>query len=230
MSQEAGGDGHEAAADPEPAGEGPAHHRAAWLRRGIYVVFALGVVAYLVEGAFFVGGADGPADPVLAPAQGTASTGPAAGGAPGTCAGSEGDERWPLDGFGEVAFRVAGPDGGEAFVGCALLADTPETRGQGLMDQQDLRGYDAMVFRFDAPSTGAFYMFQTILPLSIAYVAADGGLVSSTDMDPCPEEEASACPTFPATGPYLHAIEVGQGGLPSVGLVPGATVSFGDRP
>jgi len=223
VSQGADGDGHDESSPPGPAGTGVAPHLAAWLRRGIYVVIALGVVAFLVEGA------DGPADPVLAPARGTVPAA-AIGGIPGTCAGSEGAERRPLDGFGEVAFQVVRPDGGAAFTGCALLADTPETRGQGLMAQQDLRGYDAMVFRFDAASTGAFYMFQTVLPLSIAYVGEDGGLVSSTDMDPCPEDEASACPTFPAAGPYLHAVEVGQGDLPSIGIVPGATVRFGDRP
>ena len=137
--------------------------------------------------------------------------------------------RRPLDGFGEVTFRVERP-GRTAVVGCALLAESAEARSRGLMDQRDLRGYDAMVFRFDAPSTGGFYMYDTRLPLSIAYVDEDGGLVSSTDMDPCQEEEASACPTYDGAGPYLHAIEVRQGDLPRIGIEPGAIVGFDDRP
>ena len=133
--------------------------------------------------------------------------------------------RRPLDGFGEVTFRVERPGRGEV-VGCALLAESAEARSRGLMDQEDLRGYDAMVFRFDAPSTSGFYMYDTRLPLSIAYVDDEGRLVSSTDMEPCPEEEASDCPTYDAAGPYLHAIEVREGDLPRVGIEPGATVTF----
>lgn len=201
----------------------PVDRRAAWPRRAIYAVVAVGIVAFILQGA------NGPEDPVLAPARGAVPAITNPGTAPAGCADPEGGGRRPLEGFGEVAFRVAGPDG-STFVGCALLADTPEARGQGLMAQQDLRGYDAMVFRFDAPSTGAFYMFKTVLSLSIAYLGGDGGLVSVADMGPCPEEEAAACPTFQAAGPYLHAIEVAQGDLPSIGVVPGATVTFGDRP
>lgn len=150
-----------------------------------------------------------------------------AGADPAGCARSGSGARRPLDGFGEVDFRVVGRDG-SAFVGCALLADDPEARAQGLMGQRDLRGYDAMVFRFDRPSTAGFYMFDTVLPLSIAYLATDGTLVSSVDMDPCGAEEASSCPTFEPAGPYRHAVEVAQGDLPELGIVPGAVVTFGD--
>ncbi len=209
--------------------------RTAWLRRAIYVVVALGVLAFLLQGA------DGPADPVLAPARGASpETGasPAAGAPPasttlpadglGGCTRPDRAQVAPIEGFGQIPFQVLSQDGSTAFDGCAHLAATPETRAQGLMAQQDLAGYDAMVFRFDQPGTGAFYMFRTVLPLSIAYLGADGALVSSTDMDPCPEADASACPTFPPAGPYLHAIEVVRGDLGRLGIVPGATVTFGE--
>lgn len=180
--------------------------------------------------AFLVLRTDDDEDPV--PGTGGAATSREEGlwsavGIPG-CGGPERASTVPIDGFGEVAFRVAGPDGTTGFAGCAHLADTPELRAQGLMGQPSLRGYDAMVFRFGEPSTGAFYMYRTVLPLSIAYIGADGGVVSTADMDPCPEEDASACPNFPADGPYLHAIEVAQGDLPRIGIVPGASVTFGE--
>ena len=132
----------------------------------------------------------------------------------------------PLVGFGEVAFRVQAAAGTPAFEGCALFAATPEARAQGLMGQTDLLGYDAMVFRFAQPTAGAFYMFRTVIPLSIAFVAADGDVVSTADMEPCAEEVASACPTYPAAAPFLHAIEVEQGRLDDLGIEPGATVTF----
>lgn len=136
--------------------------------------------------------------------------------------------RRPLAGFGEVAFRVVAADGTERS-GCALLAATPEARAQGLMGQRDLRGYDAMAFRFDGPVTGRFYMYRTPVPLSIAFVDADGEVVSTTDMAPCASDDAGACPTFGADGPYLHALEVLEGDLPALGIGPGATVRFGDE-
>lgn len=150
--------------------------------------------------------------------------GPSGGaGAPGCLDGG----RDAIGGFGVVALRVVAADGGVVDA-CAHLASTPEQRAQGLMGQQDLGGYDAMVFRFDEPTTGSFYMFETVLPLSIAFIDAEGAFVSATDMAPCPEPEPSACRTYPPAGPYLHAVEVVEGDLRRLGVGPGATVSVGD--
>lgn len=131
--------------------------------------------------------------------------------------------RRPLTGFDEVAFRVTSGSG--VTDGVALLADDPASRGQGLMEQRDLRGYDGMIFRFDAPSTGRFFMRNTRIPLSIAFFDADGRFVSAADMDPCPDD-VDDCPRFSADAAYLHAIEVLQGDLPSLGIGPGSVLSF----
>ncbi|MDQ3462747.1 MAG: DUF192 domain-containing protein [Actinomycetota bacterium] len=131
--------------------------------------------------------------------------------------------RRPLAGFDEVAFRITGAGG--AFDGVALLADDQRSRNQGLMEQRDLRGYDGMVFRFDGPSTGRFYMRNTLIPLSIAFFDAGGRFVSATDMVPCPDE-VEECPRYPADRPYVHAIEVPSGGLARLGIGPGAVLSF----
>lgn len=130
----------------------------------------------------------------------------------------------PLAGFDEVAFRITGP-GKEVTDGLALLADDGASRSQGLMEQTDLRGYDAMIFRFPSPSAGRFYMRNTRIPLSIAFFDASGRFVSSVDMEPCPDE-VEDCPTYGAEGPYVHAIEVAQGDLPRLGIGPGSVLSF----
>ena len=132
--------------------------------------------------------------------------------------------RTAIPGFGEVEIRVVeGPDG-EDVVLCVLLAETPEQRQQGLMQVTDeaLGGYDGMLFTFPTDDEGGFWMKDTLLPLSIAYLDAEGAVVSTSDMEPCPQETAS-CPTYPASGPYRMALEVPQGGLDDIGLEEGST-------
>ncbi|WCO67077.1 DUF192 domain-containing protein [Iamia majanohamensis] len=131
--------------------------------------------------------------------------------------------RTQLPGFGEVQVRIVdGPDG-EPIVLCVLLAETPEQRARGLMEvtDADLGGYDGMLFTFDSDRDGGFYMKDTVLPLSIAYLDEDGTTVDTRDMEPCPPE-TETCPTYPPSGPYRAALEVPQGGLAPLGLEAGA--------
>ena len=173
----------------------------------------LAVVVFLV-----VRGSNRPEDPELAPPATTTAEGKQAGDG----------ARDPLDGFDEVAFRIS-PEGADASTWCALLAEELEQRQQGLSDQDDLRGYEAMVFRFDELSTTRFTMQDTRIPLSIAFFDADGAFVSSRDMDPCPPD-STTCPTYAAEAPFLHALEVEQGGLAALGIGPGSRLSFPDGP
>ncbi|HEV2809362.1 MAG TPA: DUF192 domain-containing protein [Acidimicrobiales bacterium] len=132
--------------------------------------------------------------------------------------------RRPLAGFDEIAFRITASGGGVTD-GVAMLADDSASRSQGLMEQTDLRGYDAMVFRFPSPDNRGFYMRNTRIPLSIAFFDVSGRFVSSADMEPCPDE-VEKCPTTFAEGPYVHAIEAAKGELPRLGIGPGSTLSF----
>lgn len=132
--------------------------------------------------------------------------------------------RRPLPGFGETAFRIT-DSGGGVFDGMALLAATEESRRRGLMEQTDLRGYDAMVFRSPRPTTGTFFMRNTRIPLSIAFFDLYGRFVSAADMEPCPDQ-VERCPTYSAAGPYLYALEVTKGDLGRQGIGPGSVLSF----
>ena len=178
-----------------------------WLRRAAVVVLVAGLVACAEEAG------SGPADPTLLPPGVTEP-------APGATT-----ERTPLPGFGEVAVQVTRVDG-RIVSWCLLLADTPELRQRGLMTVTDptLGGYDGMLFRFDAPTAGGFWMRNTPMPLSLAYIGADGGLVSTVEMAPC--EDSTDCPTYPPSGPYLLTVEVPQaaGGVASLGIEPGAVL------
>ena len=129
----------------------------------------------------------------------------------------------PGYGFGEVALVVVEPDG-TRHVLCVMTAEDAAQRARGLMEVTDesLGGYDGMLFLFPVDSTGGFWMRNTPMPLSIAYLSADGEIVSTTDMEPC--EDSPECPSYPAGGSYRMALEVPRGRLDDVGVVPGATV------
>jgi uncharacterized membrane protein (UPF0127 family) len=136
------------------------------------------------------------------------------------------EDRVPLDGFGEVAVTVSGPGSDQESDFCLLLAETSEQRQRGLMEVTDpgLGGYDGMLFRFDSEVEVGFWMMNTPMPLTVAYIGADGSLVSTADMEPCVGDDiAAGCPSYPPDGPYQWALEVPQGQLDRLGLVPGST-------
>jgi len=104
-----------------------------------------------------------------------------------------------------------------------LVADTEELRAHGLMEVTDLDPHDGMLFVFETDTAVAFWMKNTVLPLSIAFFDADGRFVSATDMTPCPPQETS-CPTYPPGGHYRYALEVEQGDLASLGITEGTVL------
>jgi uncharacterized membrane protein (UPF0127 family) len=131
--------------------------------------------------------------------------------------------RTQIPGFGEVEVRIVpGPDG-EPVVLCVLLAETTAQRQRGLMEVTDpgLGGYDGMLFTYPADTAGGFYMRDTPLPLSIAYLDAEGATVDTKDMEPC-LDRGDECPTYPPSGPYRMTLEVPEGGLDELGLAVGS--------
>jgi hypothetical protein len=133
-------------------------------------------------------------------------------------------ERTGLPGVGESAASITGADGSVRTC-CLLVATDPEARRRGLMEVTDLRGYQGMVFVWDADSSGGFWMRDTPMALSIAFFAADGAYVGSYDMEPC--GDSSRCRVYPAPGTYRFALEVGRGGLATLGVGPGSRLALG---
>ncbi|MET0662204.1 MAG: DUF192 domain-containing protein [Ilumatobacteraceae bacterium] len=128
-------------------------------------------------------------------------------------------------GFTTVRATITDPGGDECEV-CLWLADSPDERGRGLMGVTDLGDAVGMAFVFDAPTNGAFYMFQTPTPLSIAWFGGNGAWVASAEMEPCTDRPANECPLYNPGAEYDLAIEVfaADGGLDELGLTAGSTV------
>jgi uncharacterized membrane protein (UPF0127 family) len=73
------------------------------------------------------------------------------------------------------------------------------------------------------PIAHSFYMRNTPMPLSIAFLDGGGGVVSTADMTPC--DDVAGCPLYHAAAPYRAAIEVPIGGLAALGIETGSTVT-----
>lgn len=131
------------------------------------------------------------------------------------------------EGFTTVTARITEADGQVCEV-CVWLADNADERGRGLMGVTDLGGAAGMVFRFDEPFVGSFYMFQTPTPLSIAWFAPDGNHVGSADMAPCLDTPAGQCPLYSPGVEYDLALEVFEGGLDDLAVGPGSRLELID--
>jgi len=95
------------------------------------------------------------------------------------------------------------------------VAETPESRRRGLMGVDRLAEDSGMAFVFDEPVHTTFWMKDTLIPLSIAFVDAQGRIVTLRDMEPC---EAGPCPRYGATGPFVMAIEANRGWFAAHGV------------
>jgi uncharacterized membrane protein (UPF0127 family) len=98
------------------------------------------------------------------------------------------------------------------------VASTPQTRALGLMNRFSLRTDHGMLFVFETPQPLAFYMKNTYVPLSIAFVDARGRILNIEDMRPLDES------THWSKGQALYAIEMRQGWFASKGIGPGDAV------
>jgi len=101
------------------------------------------------------------------------------------------------------------------------VASTPQQREIGLMGRTRLENDTGMLFVFEQKATHCFWMKNTLIPLSIAFLADDGTIVDIQDMQP--QSLDFHCPR----GPVRYALEVAQGGFRSKGIQPGMRVSGG---
>jgi uncharacterized membrane protein (UPF0127 family) len=131
-------------------------------------------------------------------------------------------------GYDAVVLRVTDA-GGVVHEWCVLVADTEVKREHGLMGVDNLGGYDGMLFTFDSPTSDSFYMFQTRLPLSIAFFAKGGGFISAADMPPCTADRPGNCPLYSAKAAYVDALEVPMGGLGALAVGPGSSIAPGPK-
>ena len=104
------------------------------------------------------------------------------------------------------------------------IADTPEERVLGLMHRAGLPEGAGMLFIYPKSAPRSFWMKNTRIPLSLAYISAAWRIGEVIRMNPpLPGEEAR---TYPSKRPARYALEVNQGWFERNGFGVGARVSF----
>jgi len=99
------------------------------------------------------------------------------------------------------------------------VAQTPEQRSIGLMFRKEMPQHEGMLFVFEQPATQCFWMKNTLLPLTAAFVSDDGTIVNLADMKP--QTTDSHC----SEKPVRFVLEMNQGWFAKKGLKAGSRLS-----
>ena len=96
------------------------------------------------------------------------------------------------------------------------LAITPEQQQTGMMFRREMGTSEGMLFVNDEPGQRCFWMRNTLLPLSIAFIADDGTIVNIAEMDA--QSDQSHC----SARPVRYALEMNRGWFAKRGIKAGA--------
>lgn len=149
-----------------------------------------------------------------------------------SCSGDDGDTAGcaPEGSFGQLAEGTRRPPN-DYELGCVVLddgesptsvrvqvAEDEDQREIGLMGRTDMPEDAGMLFVFEEEVEGAFWMKDTLIPLSIAFIDDEGTIVDILDMQPC---DADPCEIYQSSGAYSQALEVNLGAFDEWGISPG---------
>ncbi|HEX6121198.1 MAG TPA: DUF192 domain-containing protein [Dongiaceae bacterium] len=97
------------------------------------------------------------------------------------------------------------------------IADDEAERAEGLMYRQTLADNAGMLFLYPSPRAVQFWMKNTLLPLDIVFVRADGTIARiAADTTPLSED------LIPSGEPVLAVLEVKAGTMRELGIAAGA--------
>jgi len=101
----------------------------------------------------------------------------------------------------------------------AELADTPQAREVGLMNRTSMPTNSGMLFVFEQKAGNCFWMKNTKIPLSIAFIADDGKIVNIEEMQA--DTTNNHCPT----APIRYALEMNKQWFAERVITSGMTVT-----
>lgn len=101
----------------------------------------------------------------------------------------------------------------------AQVALKPQEREIGLMLRKEMPQHEGMLFIFEQATEQCFWMKNTLLPLTAAFVADDGTIVNTADMKP--QTTDSHC----SARPVRYVLEMNKGWFAKKGIKPGSKLS-----
>ena len=101
----------------------------------------------------------------------------------------------------------------------AQVAARLHERQIGLMHRQSMPQHEGMLFVFEQPGVQCFWMKNTLLALTAAFIADDGRIVNLADMQPL--DERSHC----SAEPVRYVLEMNQGWFQSKRIQPGSKIT-----
>jgi uncharacterized membrane protein (UPF0127 family) len=104
------------------------------------------------------------------------------------------------------------------------IADTAAERQEGLMYRRTLEADRGMLFIFESSRMLSFWMRNTYIDLSIAYIADDGTIIDILDMYALDET------SVPSSAPARFALEVNKGTFDRLGVYPGDRIDLSGIP
>ncbi len=128
----------------------------------------------------------------------------------------------PTPAFGTGEITLESDDAGTKTIR-VQIAEEPQQREIGLMGRTSLPDDTGMLFIFPGEFQGGFWMKNTLIPLSIAFIDSDGVIVDILDMQPC---EAEPCDIYTPDNPYVQALEVNIGAFEGWGIAEGDTATL----
>ena len=96
------------------------------------------------------------------------------------------------------------------------VAATPEQRQTGLMFRKDMPQHEGMIFVFEQATKQCFWMKNTLIPLSAAFVDDDGTIVNIEEM------KALALDAHCSAKPVRYVLEMNKGWFAKKGIKPGS--------
>ena len=119
-----------------------------------------------------------------------------------------------------MPLTITSADGTHRFT--AAVAETPAEQERGLMFRHSLAAHEAMIFPYDPPQEVSFWMHNTLIPLDIIYIRADGTIARiahAKAMDDTP---------LPSGEPVAAVLEIAGGQAAELGIREGDKVEWGN--
>lgn len=102
------------------------------------------------------------------------------------------------------------------------IAESPTARARGLMHRAKLPEGAGMLFVYPASAPREFWMKNTLIPLSVAFISGDFRILEILDMTPA--KGGGEPPSYYSTHPARYALEVNRGWFERNGFGVGARV------